>query len=390
MTPHVHGSDEVTMHILIEISDVSSNVTIGGLTQPVISQRKTEAEIRLRDGEVSLLGGLLEDQLTDSVSGLPGIVDIPVLGHLFFGGQNKEVVRQELIIALIPHIVRTQNISPVDLRGVMAGTDATVKVMYAPTPAPVDSGAPGAAPKAGGVGASGAPNSGVPAPGVPNLAIPGGAAPAAPASESPTPPDSATPVTATPGAGTSGGAGTPGGAVTPAVTATPSGTATPGSATPGSATPASGGSIPVVPPGTGGPVALVFGQQQLQASIGAPASITLEVHQAKDLTSAPFHLKWDPKLLSLNKVTPGALIGDGSPQVNPPTIDIRNDSGEATISLSRVAGSGGVSGSGPLVTLSFTALGKGAGTIIVDDTTFRNSKQEGTKMTGPSLPVTIQ
>jgi hypothetical protein len=76
--------------------------------------------------------------------------------------------------------------------------------------------------------------------------------------------------------------------------------------------------------------------------------------------------------------------------VNPPTIDIRNDSGEASISLSRVAGSGGVSGTGPLITLSFTALGKGAGTITVDDTTFRNSKQEGIKMTGPSLPVTIQ
>jgi general secretion pathway protein D len=377
MTPHVHGSDEVTMHILIEISDVSSNVTIGGLTQPVISQRKTEAEIRLRDGEVSLLGGLLEDQLTDSVSGLPGIVDIPVLGHLFFGGQNKEVVRQELIIALIPHIVRTQNISPVDLRGVMAGTDATVKVMYAPTPAPADGGAPrSGAP--GAAGSSSAPSSGVPAAGVPNLGIPGGVAPAAATS------DSSTPANASPGGLTTpGGTATPGGATTPAGSTT-----TPGSTTPTTPTPGVG--VPVVPPGTGAPVALVFGQQQLQAAMGSPTSVTLDVHQAKDLASAPFHLKWDPKLLRLNKVTPGALIGDGSPQVNSPTIDIRNDSGEATISLSRVEGSGGVSGSGPLVTLSFTALGKGTGTITVDDTTFRNSKQEAMKMTGPSLPVTIQ
>lgn len=374
MTPHVHGTDEVTLHILIEISDVSSNVTIGGLTQPVISQRKNEAEIRLRDGEVSLLGGLMEDQLTDSVSGLPGIVDIPVLGHLFFGGQNKEVVRQELIIALIPHIVRTQNITPVDLRGVAVGTDQNVKVMYAPGG------------EAAGAAATPAHPAGAPMPGAPNAPAPGSAA-TVPASGATTP------------AGT-----VPAGAATaPATTATPD-TTTPGGTTPAGitpagtppagttpATPGTGAPIPVVPPGTpGGPMALAFGQPPLEVALGAPTSVTLEVHEAKDLVAAPFHLKWDPKLLRLNQVTPGALIGDGSPQVNPPTIDIRNDTGEATITLSRVTGAAGVSGSGPLITLSFTAVGKGAGTILVNDTTFKNSKQEGIKMAGPSLPVTIQ
>jgi hypothetical protein len=92
----------------------------------------------------------------------------------------------------------------------------------------------------------------------------------------------------------------------------------------------------------------------------------------------------------LNQVTPGALIGDGSPQVNPPTIDIRNDTGEASITLSRVAGAVGVNGTGPLISLSFTAVGKGTGTITVSDTSFKNSKQEAISMTGPSLPVTIQ
>jgi hypothetical protein len=137
-------------------------------------------------------------------------------------------------------------------------------------------------------------------------------------------------------------------------------------------------------------MALQFGQAPLQVALGAPASVTLEVRQAKDLFAAPFHLKWDPKLLRLEKVTPGALIGDGNPQVKPPTIDIRNDTGEASITLSRIEGSGGVSGTGPLITLSFTAVGKGTGTITVDDTKFKNSKQEDLSMTGPSLPVTIQ
>ena len=56
-SPHVHGNDEVTLDITTDISNVSSNVTIGGLTQPVISQRKADTHIRVRDGEVSLLGG---------------------------------------------------------------------------------------------------------------------------------------------------------------------------------------------------------------------------------------------------------------------------------------------------------------------------------------------
>ena len=61
ITPHVHGNDEVTLDITTDISNVSSNVTIGGLTQPVISQRKADTHIRVRDGEVSLLGGLMSN-----------------------------------------------------------------------------------------------------------------------------------------------------------------------------------------------------------------------------------------------------------------------------------------------------------------------------------------
>jgi hypothetical protein len=49
-----------------------------------------------------------------------------------------------------------------------------------------------------------------------------------------------------------------------------------------------------------------------------------------------------------------------------------------------------VNGTGPLISLSFTAVGKGTGTITVSDTSFKNSKQEAISMTGPSLPVTIQ
>src|ERR1700741_74652 len=105
---------------------------MGGLAQPVISQRKSEADIRLRDGEVSLLGGLTQTQDTNTLNGIPGLTNIPILGKYFLSSNSKDKSRGELLIALIPHILRTQGITALDLRGVAAGTDQTVKLNFAP------------------------------------------------------------------------------------------------------------------------------------------------------------------------------------------------------------------------------------------------------------------
>src|ERR1700722_11358500 len=151
LTPHVHGDDEVTLHVSIDISDIASTLNLGGLSQPVIGQKKNEADIRLKDGEVSLLGGLMSDQDSSVIGGVPGLVNIPILGKYLFGNVSKDRQKEQLMIALIPHIVRKPDITGLDLRGVSAGTDATVKLSYAPrvdvpaVPAAPAPGAPGAA-----------------------------------------------------------------------------------------------------------------------------------------------------------------------------------------------------------------------------------------------------
>ncbi len=61
ITPHVHGLDEVTLKLAMDISAVDSYQNIGGIQQPVIGQRKIENEIRMKEGEVNILGGILED-----------------------------------------------------------------------------------------------------------------------------------------------------------------------------------------------------------------------------------------------------------------------------------------------------------------------------------------
>src|SRR5713101_3935395 len=83
ITPHIHPDGDVTLKISLDVSSVINNQPIGGITEPVIGQRKVEHEIRLKDGEVSLLGGMLEQQNMQTLTGIPGLSQIPILKYLF-------------------------------------------------------------------------------------------------------------------------------------------------------------------------------------------------------------------------------------------------------------------------------------------------------------------
>ena len=132
LTPKIHGDSEISMHVEIEISSVRDRIDVGGLSQPVIGQRKVTEDIRVRDGEVTLLGGLSQDQTTRSRSGVPGLGDIPIIRWLGFSSESREKNEGELLIALVPRIVRRPEIDEVNLRGIAAGTDQVVRLNVAP------------------------------------------------------------------------------------------------------------------------------------------------------------------------------------------------------------------------------------------------------------------
>ena len=121
ITPRVHAGREVTLKMSLDISAVTSRVNIGGIDQPVIGQRKIEHEIRLKDGEVNLLGGILEDQQTKSLSGIPGLASIPILKYLF-SQTNTEHRENEIVFVLIPHIIRGTEASRSNLDMLDVGT----------------------------------------------------------------------------------------------------------------------------------------------------------------------------------------------------------------------------------------------------------------------------
>jgi general secretion pathway protein D len=110
VTPRVHADKEVTLKMVLEVSSVSGSQTIGGITQPTIGQRRIEHETRLKDGEVSLVGGILEDQETRSLSGYPWLASLPILKYLF-GQENVTRQQVEIVFAITPHIVRSEEVT---------------------------------------------------------------------------------------------------------------------------------------------------------------------------------------------------------------------------------------------------------------------------------------
>jgi len=132
ITPYVHAGNEITLKMSLEISSVTGVQNIGGFNQPTIGQRRIEHEARLKDGEVNLIAGLLNDTETNSMSGYPGLIKVPVAKYLF-GQETKERVESEIVFAVIPHIVRGNEINDDNLKEVDLGAGNTVTYRKAGT-----------------------------------------------------------------------------------------------------------------------------------------------------------------------------------------------------------------------------------------------------------------
>jgi general secretion pathway protein D len=144
ITPRVHAGREISLKLTMDVSAVTSHVNIGGIDQPVIGQRKVEHEIRLKDGEVSLLGGMLEDTQTKSLTGIPGLSSIPILKYLF-SESKAEHAENEIVFALIPHIIRGPDLAHSNIDMIDVGTANALSLRHSGSKAasPASSGAPG-------------------------------------------------------------------------------------------------------------------------------------------------------------------------------------------------------------------------------------------------------
>jgi len=150
VTPHVHPNRDVSLKVQIEVSSVTGQATIGGIQQPIISQRKIAHEIRLKEGEVSILAGLIDHIDSKTLNGWPGLAKVPIIHYLFAEDSTDHQDNEDLIV-LVPRIVRMPEWTRANLRGLYSGTETMPAVrreldVKAPSsnPAPQPTG-PGAA-----------------------------------------------------------------------------------------------------------------------------------------------------------------------------------------------------------------------------------------------------
>jgi general secretion pathway protein D len=134
LTPKLLPDGQIAIHAKIEISSVQPSVSIAGVNEPTFGQRKIEHDIRLEEGETSVLGGLLQTTDTTTTSGVPGLGSIPGLKY-FFSDTKHEKVRTDVLIMLTPRIIRLPE-SSVETAATQTPAQPVSKTSTAPASAP--------------------------------------------------------------------------------------------------------------------------------------------------------------------------------------------------------------------------------------------------------------
>jgi general secretion pathway protein D len=326
ITPRVHAGREISLKLSLDVSAVTSHVSIGGIDQPVIGQRKIEHEIRLKDGEVNLLGGMLEDTQTKALSGIPGLASIPILKYLF-SQSNTEHSENEIVFVLIPHIIRGPDVSHGNVDMIDVGTANALALRHSGSKpvSPASSVGPAA-------GSQAAPFPGAPV-----------------ASPQPQPPTPQTPA--------------------------PQGQA-------------AQNLIQQNQAGSGGGT-FMFDPPTLSQAKGSTFTVNVMLSGGQNVYSVPVQLNYDPNQLQVVNVSNGGFLSQDGQAValvhrdDPAT-------GTLQITATRPPGAGGVSGQGAVVTLTFMAKGPGQSALTITRGGARDPAMQPIPMSGAQAAITIQ
>jgi general secretion pathway protein D len=342
MTPTVHFDHDVTLKIKIEVTSQSGSVTISGVTEPILSQRVVDQVIRLREGEASILGGIQNNQEQQTWSGIPGLSSIPILKYIF-GSKDHTIQDDEIVFAVVPHIVRSQELDQANLRAIDTGSGQNIDLRIAGEQSTAKNPALSSAP-VGRPDAFQNPQFGsVPAQSAE------AAAPALMAQMSAAAQNNQKPAPA------------PQPLVSPQVTA------------PLPAAAAAGFSL--TPPA--GPLAT-----------GATFQVPVVLNGATDIASVPIQLVYDPAKLSLINVAAGDLLSRDGQAV---ALIHRDDGpGNVTVVAARPPGAAGISGSGTVCVLTFQAKAPGNTALTMPRAGAVNSAQQQVPATAGHVDLTIK
>jgi general secretion pathway protein D len=340
LTPTVHPDGQITIKTSLEISNLNGSQTIGGITQPIISQRKVDHTIRLSDGEVNMLGGILEQTETVSTTGTPFLGSIPFLRYIF-SQESKEKITNEIVFLLIPHIVRSQDLNDMNRRAFDVGTGTSIELHLAPKPA------------------ARLENANPPA------QSPAAAAPPA----QPAPATAITPRIQQPSA-----------PVPQRETATPP---------PGPASQPAPASAPAITPQGGGPLSLRFDPGSVAPAQGSTFALNVVLANGQDISTVSAEIVYDPRVVQFVSATQGDFLGKDGQSVTPPILRDDPASGRVKVTVQRPQGATGISGDGTVFNLMFMAKAKGAGAFSIGASGARNSQNQPLAVQGSQAAVNV-
>nr|WP_255550972.1 cohesin domain-containing protein [Granulicella sp. dw_53] len=336
MTPTVHYDREVTLKMKIEVSTQSNTVVISGVAEPIISQRVSEQVIQLKEGEPSILAGIITKTDSLNVQGTPGIAELPLLKYIF-GSRSTDNEQDEIVFLLIPHIVRESLLTRLNTRAIDTGTGQAIELRRDTSPKadleaslnpalrPVANQATSAANAASAM--------------VQQMRQQ--AAPLQPGSTGPVPAQGANP------------------AAVPA------------------------------PTSDGPPVSLTVVAGSPNQSVGSTFQVAVMLANGRDVYSVPLQMQFNPAVLELVNVDAGDFLGRDGQAV---AMAHREEEGLGlvTISSSRPPGVAGVTGQGSLCTLTFRAKAAGDSNLALVKVSAKNSAQATLSAVGSQTVVHVK
>lgn len=123
----VYGNSEVGIKINLEVSNIAKEFTdSNGGRSYQIGTRNASTNLRLKDGETQVLGGLISDQDRNTASLIPGLGHLPIIGRLF-GNNDGSDSRSEIVLAVTPRIIRDVPVASLESREIFSGTANMVR-----------------------------------------------------------------------------------------------------------------------------------------------------------------------------------------------------------------------------------------------------------------------
>lgn len=256
ITPKVSAGGEINLEMAAEFSSQGAVIEVSGSKAPTFLTRNVNGQLRLRDGQTTLIGGLLQQSENEAIKGALGVQSIPILNKLFSTREHKND-DTEILISITPHLVRAPRVTEEDLQALYIGTMDNTKVPSARPPLF------GEEPKS---------------------------------TPSPTPPPPS-----------------PAGPTAPSAPAAPPGAHPPQAS---SGPPATPGPPGLTQPSVKQPVTAALSPLETKVKVGDATSVSVVLMSAQDLTGVEVVLRFDPMLVEPVDVAAGSFLSLGAVPVS--------------------------------------------------------------------------